>query len=389
MAPPQSLLALSLCLIQFIGVAKAHADDPGAAPYKARYKVINVHRHCPIPSEAAVRAELEVDDQVGVSAVVILDGSSAPGNLEAWNKLKAQFPGRLIVFWKLDFAHVANPTFFEDILKELQHAADLGAQGVKVWKDLGMYVRDGSGALLKVDDARLDAFWERCADLGLPVLLHTADPKEYWYPLTYNSVHYGLRKDSDQLYNKPEMPSWEELMRQRDAVLQKHPRTIFIGAHFGSMSFELQKLGEALDRYPNFFVDTSARLRIVGRLNPPAVRDFFTKYQDRILFGTDGLILLKGRTPSTSANISVYPNAGPPYIWIDPSDVASINAWKNRDVTEYSLYFQYFETSRYDLTDPTRSGGPWQKLTGAELPPEVLEKIYHANAERLIPGLKK
>src|SRR5262249_5773724 len=153
-----------------------------------------------------------------------------------------------------------------------------------------------------------------------PVLIHTADEREYWQPLTFNSIHYGLRNEADQHYKNPEMPPWEELIRQRDAVLKKHPKTKFIGAHMGCQSLDLKQLGETLDRYPNFSVDTAARQRILGRLNPPGVRDFFVKYQDRILFGTDDMVLFKGRKPSKSGNISLYPSDDPDWLWLDPKD---------------------------------------------------------------------
>ena len=106
------------------------------------------------------------------------------------------------------------------------------------------------------------------------------------------------------------MPRWEELIRQRDNVVAKHPKTTFIGAHFGSMTFELQQLAETLDRFPNFHVECAARLRILGRLNPQAVRDFFAKYQDRILFGTDGGVLLAGwRSGNGREQIELIPVA--------------------------------------------------------------------------------
>jgi hypothetical protein len=262
-------------------------------------------------------------------------------------------------------------------------------QTVKVWKDLGMYVRDGNDRLLKADDPRLDPFWAKCGELGLPVLIHTADEKEYWQPLTYNSIHFGLRTEKDQHYNNPEMPSWEKLIRQRDAVLKKHPKTNFIGAHMGSQGHDLKQLEEALVVYPNFSVDTSARHRVFGRLNPPALRAFFQKHQDRLLFGTDGTILVKGRKkPNGSANISLYPTVDPNLEVIDPGDKAAIKAWQDREATMYSQSLQYFETDRLDLLDPMRSGGSWLRIPGIKLPPEVLEKFYHANAEKLIPGLK-
>ena len=122
-------------------------------------------------------------------------------------------------------------------------------------------------------------------------------------------------------------------------------------------------------------------------LNPPAIRDFFVKYQDRILFGTDDLVLSKGRKPSGTKNIHVYPTDDPNVQWIDTNDAGAVKTWQDRAAFDYSQYFQYFETDRVDLTDPNRSGGSWLRIPGVKLPPEVLEKLYHANAEKLIKGL--
>jgi predicted TIM-barrel fold metal-dependent hydrolase len=357
-------------------------------PYQTKYRVINVHLHCIQASEAAIRAELEVLDRVGVRAVAILDAGGPAGNLPDWMKLRRKWPDRLIVFWKLDFTRIKEPTFFADIVRDLEKAADMGVQGVKVWKDVGMYVRDANDRLLKADDPRLDPFWAKCGELGLPVLIHTADEKEYWQPLTYNSIHFGMRAESDQHYLNPEMPSWEEQIRQRDAVLKKHSKTNFIGAHVGSQGHNLKQLEETLSRYPNFFVDTSARHRVLGRLNPPAVRAFFQKHQDRLLFGTDGTILVNRRKkPNGSANISLYPTVDPDLEPIDSRDKAAIKAWQDRETIMYTQSLQYFETDRVDLLDPMRSGGAWLRTPGVKLPREVLEKFYHLNAERLIPSL--
>ena len=270
------------------------AADPEPL-YKTKYRVINIHRHCDrrhrgrgaggAGGHGPRRHERRDDPR----------RRQPGGNLDAWIKLQQKFPDRLVVFWKPSFAKVKEATFFTDLVHELETAARMGVRGVKIWKDLGMYIRDSHGTLLKADDPRLDPFWEKCGELGLPVLIHVADEREYWYPLTPNSIHYGLRAEQDQHYNNPDMPTWEELIRQRDAVLKAHPKTTFIGAHMGSLSLDLKRLGETFDKYPNFFVDTASRQRILGRLNPPAVRDFFVKYQDRILFGTDDLVLFKGR----------------------------------------------------------------------------------------------
>jgi predicted TIM-barrel fold metal-dependent hydrolase len=375
-------MVLSLLLLPL----PVRATEPEAV-YKTSYRVINVHRHCGSATEAALQAELEVCDRVGVSKIVILDGGSPPGSLPAWLELRRKHPDRLIVFFKLDCARIKDKTFFDDIVRDLEKAAKQGVQGVKVWKDVGMYNRDLGGKLLKADDDRFDPFYAKCAELGLPVLIHSADPKEYWYPLTYNSFHYGLRPEAEQHYNNPEMPKWEELIRQRDALLKKHPRVKFIGAHMGSLSFDLKQLAETFDMYPNLYVDCAARQRILGRLNPPAIRDFFLKYQDRILFGTDDMVLGKGRKPGKSVNISVYPGDDPDYHWINPEDKPAVRTWQERQARMYGEYFQYFETDKVDLTDPNRSAGNWLRFAGVKLPAGVLEKLYHGNAEKLIPGL--
>lgn len=247
----------------------------------------------------------------------------------------------------------------------MQHR--LGVQGLKLWKDLGMYLRDADGRLLKADDPRLDPFWARCAELKLPVLFHVADPREYWYPLTYNSFHYGLRPETQQFHNRQDMPSWEELIRRRDHVLEKHPRLVMIGAHMGSMTFDLDGLAQRLERYPNFHVECAARLRILGRLNPNAVRDFFVKYQDRVMFGTDSS-MLHG---------------------VSAEDGKGVRQWQERAARFYSRHLEYFETDRVDLVEPYGSAREWLRLAGCRLPPQVLEKFYHANAERLIPGLAR
>jgi len=178
--------------------------------HQTTYRVINVHAHWDLPNAAAVKAQLEVMDRAGIGAEVNLDVGRSDASLPDWIELQKKHPGRFVLFAKFtlrDFARIQEPGFFDDLVRELERSAKMGIQGVKVWKDLGMYIRDGSGALLKADDPRLDPFWTKCGELGLPVLLHAADPKEYWYPLTYNSLHYGYRAESDQHYHHPEMPA--------------------------------------------------------------------------------------------------------------------------------------------------------------------------------------
>jgi predicted TIM-barrel fold metal-dependent hydrolase len=379
-----------------IAAALAAAAEPQATQndrplFKTGYRVVNVHHHWGTPDADAVRAQIDAMDQAGVAAAVNLDAGRSEDTLPAWMELEKKHPGRFVNFAKFtakDFENIREPGFFEGLVRELERSAKMGIRGVKIWKDLGMIIRDGTGALLKVDDPRLDPFWAKCGELGLVVFIHTADPKEYWVPLTYNSLHYGARTEEMQYYKIPGMPRWEELIEQRDNVVRKHPGTTFIGAHFGSMTFDLQGLAERLDRFQNFHVECAARLRILGRLNPKAVRDFFAKYQDRILFGTDGMVLFT-RKPSGPKNILIYPVDDPEYVRTDLRDAEAVRRWKADQARTYARYFEYFESDRTDLLDPSHFEESWARLAGAKLPPAVLEKFYHGNAERLIPGLTR
>ncbi len=343
----------------------AVAQDEDRPLYKTSYRVVNVHRHADNPSEAALKAELEVMDRVGVGTIVnlLMDGGWADGTLPAWVKLRDKYPERLVVFGYINWGKLKQRDFFEQLPREVELQHRLGAQGIKVWKDLGMYHKDADGKLLRIDDPRLDPFWAKCGELGLPILIHSADPREYWYPRTYNSLHFGM-EDRPRHYDNPNMPKWEDLIAQRDNVLKKHPKTKFIGAHFGSETFTLQQLAETFDKYPNFHTDCAARLRILGRVNPPAVRAFFVKYQDRLLFGTDSSFDHKF------------------------ANDAERKQWQDKAARFYSRHLEYFETNRVDLVEPYGFARDWMRLAGAKLPAEVLEKFYHANAERLIPGLK-
>jgi len=143
--------------------------------YKSSYRIIDVHTHAPFPSEATVRAELEVLDRVGVTAFNVLPSTGAfPDTLSerhllAWLELRKRFPDRLLVFGTVDFRRVAKePAFFADIVAELERHVRLGIQGIKIWKNLGMHQRDEDGKLLRIDDPRLDPFWTKCGELGVP-----------------------------------------------------------------------------------------------------------------------------------------------------------------------------------------------------------------------------
>jgi predicted TIM-barrel fold metal-dependent hydrolase len=371
------VVAILLFLVPVHGEEKPKAPEAERTPlYKSTYRVLDIHAHCAVASEAAVRAHLEVLDRVGVHAfnVLLFDPTGWPypggwseANLHAWLELRKKHPERLLVFGTVDYNRVEKePTFFADIVIELERGVSRGMQGVKIWKNLGMIHKDGGGKLLRIDDERLDPFWKACGRLGIPVLIHTADPREYWYPKSFNTFQYEW--PSTGLYWKhATVPKWEDLIEQRDRVLKKHPRTHFIGAHHASMSDDLDALARTLDDHPNLTVDCSARMRFMYRYHPKAIRDFHIKYQDRILFGSDNFVV---RDRETLENAE------------------ALRTWQDRNAAFYSRYLEYYETDHVGLLEAYGTYSEWMRFTGVKLPPEVLEKFYHANAERLVPGLK-
>jgi len=340
------------------------AQEEYPSIYKTKFQVINVHQHCDSPSAKAIKAELEVMDRVGVDTVVILDGHWTGGKLLDWIELRKEFSKRVVLFANIEFALAKEPDFSAAIVRELNMQYRLGVQGIKVFKEFGMHHRDGQGKLIAIDDLRLDPYWQRCGELGLPVLIHSADPKECWSPKTYDNLFYEMPEESRQ-YGKPGMPQWEELIRQRNNLLKKHPQTKFISAHMGNQTFELVGLAKALDQYPNLYVECSARIGILGRLHPQAVRDFFIQYQDRILFGTDG-----GQADF-------------------PTDPEEIRDWQERETVFYSRHLRYFETDRTDIVEPYGRGRHRWRLAGVALPHDILKKFYSGNAAQIIPGLKR
>ncbi len=220
---------------------------------------------------------------------------------------------------------------------------------MKVTKELGLHFTDSNGNFIPVDDERLFPIWERCAELGIPVLIHTSDPWAFFLPINEKNEHYPTLR---------EFPGWsfygsyfskQELLDQRERVIALHPKTKFILPHMANNPEDLDYVAYLLDSYPNVMIDFSARIDELGR-QPYSSRDFFIKYQSRILFGTD-----------IPANPDVYRCY---YRFLETWD----------EYFEYPDYIGRWGKSRW-------------KIYGLGLPEEVLKKIYSENACRLIPQL--
>jgi len=201
-----------------------------------------------------------------------------------------------------------------------------------------------------VDDPRLDPLWAKCGELGIPVMIHVSDPKAFFTPVDrFNERYDELGEHPDWAFYGDQFPSKEEILAQRNRVIARHPETIFIGAHMGTLPEELHQVGLWLDMYPNFYVDIDARISDLGR-QPYTARKFLIHYQDRVLFGTD-------TTPNAEA---------------------------------YRIYYRFLETfdEYFNPTPSHHLQGRWM-IYGVGLPDEVLEKIYYKNAEKILSLLKQ
>ena len=259
-----------------------------------------------------------------------------------------------------DLPRFDDPGYIDTVLAGLEADFANGAIACKIWKNIGMEVRKADGSFFMVDDEYFDPIYEHMIAKGWPLLTHIAEPLECWLPLKEGSPHYGYysRNPEWHMVNKPDYPSHAQLMAARDNVLAKHPRLHMIGAHLGSLEYDVAEVAARLDRYPNFAVDISARLSDLAIQDSAKVREFFIKYQDRILFGTDVVM----QQP---------PSALPP---------------AERDKTlaalrqTYAMHIAYLENSGPVTVRNYASHG-------LALPPAVLDKVYVTNAQRWYPGL--
>ena len=349
------LLGKDILLDDFHPTPTLKVDNP--VVIRARYPAIDVHFHL-LSLSSGITAERLVAamDSAGVQSIVNLDG--LPDTLAYLTReFTARYPGRFINFATLQLWNRERADFVEAQTAWLDEAVEIGVQGIKVWKDLGLVYRDSTGAVIPVDSPRFDFIWERAGKLGLPVLMHVLDPAAFFKPIDFTNERYReLREHPEWSYYGPAFPARDSVLAQRERLLRKHPGTVFIGAHLGATPEDLKYTGHLLDTYPNYFVEIGSVLSDLGR-QPRTAREFFIRYQDRILFGTDAGYALDA------------PN------------------WSAEKI--YRTHFEFLESDAeyfdYPLADITKQGA-W-KIYGLSLPDSVLAKVYAGNARKLIPSV--
>jgi predicted TIM-barrel fold metal-dependent hydrolase len=373
-----ALLALTGCRASSSGHRGAPAPpvpvaaDLGSRPPFVRSDIPRIDLHTHVLLGAASRAARLFDRQ-GIVHAVNLSGPPAAVGLDDFMADSEIAYNRFTLFTNLDWSLCETPGYAERMVEDLVRAKALGARGLKIPKVLGLGARGPSGKLLTVDDSSLDPVFEKAGELGMPVAIHSGDPQAFWQePGPQNERHEELQAHPGwsfyAAHQRGEIPSWQALFEAFVRRVARHPKTTFIGVHFGNAPESPELVAKVLDTYPNLLIDTAARLPAIGRRDashsPERLRAFFLRYQDRILFGSDTAV---GRTPDAL----MFGSTGK-----EPPSEADGDRF-------FEATWRYFETTDTDIPSPTPIQGRWN-IAGLGLPRPVLEKIYYRNAVRLL-----
>ena len=318
---------------------------PGEEITSAKFPFIDVHSHQRDMSIQALTDLVADMDVMNEAIMVNLSGGSGQSLKEKIDNINKSYPNRFAVFANVDFEGAKDLEWGRKAAAQLEQDINNGAKGLKIFKSLGLRNKDADGKRLAIDDPRLDPIWAKCAEMGVPVLIHAADPKSFWDKMDSDNERWLELKTHPRRKRTATDPApFEQIIQEQHNVFKKHPNTKFINAHMGWHANNLKKLGELLDEMPNMNVGISAVIAELGR-QPQNARAFFIKYQDRVLFGKD--------------------------------------SWKPE---EFPTYFRVLESNDEYFPYYKKYHAFWS-MYGLNLPDNVLKKLYYQNALNLIPGL--
>jgi predicted TIM-barrel fold metal-dependent hydrolase len=315
---------------------------------RAKYPFIDVHNH-QNPQMPVAQLDKLVKDMDGINLQVMVNLSGGYGDTleKGVANMKGHYKNRFVVFANIDFTDIDAPGYSHRAAAQLERDVHNGAQGLKIFKNFGMDLKDTKGQRIHVDDPRFDELFETCGRLKIPVLIHTAEPWSFFQPMDqYNERWLELKTHPGRARPPDKNPSWETLMGEQHNLFARHPNTTFIAAHLGWLGNNLAELGRLLDRLPNVNTEIAAVLYELGR-QPRFAREWLIKYQDRVMFGKD--------------------------VW---------------NAQEYYTYFRVLETAD-EYFDYYRKYHAFWQMYGLDLPDEVLKKLYYKNALRIIPGIDR
>ena len=340
---------------------------------------IDAHTHVfPQWAHLAVR----VMDQCGLQSSVTLGWEDAFGeSLDKQLKTFAGYPGRFAPLCNIDWSLVDEKDFGDKAADSLEQAVEKGCHGLKIFKDLGLSIRTGDGELLRIDDPRLDPIFERAASLGIPVLIHTADPPAFWQPLGPDNFWGGVLDGSyaEWSYYRKGLPSREELLGERDRLLSRHRDTTFVAPHLASLADDPLTLAESLKKHPNLYVDISARLPAMARteVRRQTWYNIIREFSDRVLFGTD--LIYDDDSVATGIQSQSFQRPGE----ADTGGLAPEDAYVRTSAAYVDSHLRFLTSGDVQEQAPFRRQSASFRLHGLGLDDRTLDKVLYTNAARI------
>lgn len=321
---------------------------PGAELTRAKFPFVDVHNHQRRHSPTSLAEVVREMDAMNMAIMVNLSGGYGSALRDQVMLNERVAPGRFVTFANLNFDGIDDPQWGARAAAQLERdVKEGGARGLKIAKNVGMTLRDQANKRIPTNDARFDPVWARAGELGLPVLIHTGEPPAFFLPVDDKNERWlELTLHPSRGRFGDDVPDFKTLMAEQHAIFRRHPKTTFISAHLGWYGNDLAFLGKLMDELPNMMTELGAVIYEPGR-QPRFAREFFTKYQDRILLGKDS--------------------------WV-PS--------------EYKTYFRVLESTDEYFPYHKKYHAFWA-MYGLGLPDDVLKKVYYQNALRVIPGLDR
>jgi predicted TIM-barrel fold metal-dependent hydrolase len=327
---------------------------------RAKFPTVDFHFHGrSLRTPQDYQKLIQLMDQTNVAVISNMDGGFGQA-FDQNMKIGEPYKDRIIHFARLNYEGINEKGWSEKTAAELERCFKAGAQGLKIWKDVGLTFKNSDGTYIQADDPRFDPIWEMCARYNKPVMIHISDSYGRFLPIGPENERYeaGLwRSNTEGNYYKTGHVTPDVIDRARENMHRKHPQTRFVNAHFAMLYYDMDKVVEFLDKYPNADVEISATVQDLGRA-PLLIRKFFLKYQDRILFGSDG-----------------DPSRGAAEFWVPHF----------RFLETYDEHFDHPAQLRSPTGAPLH--GRW-RIYGIGLPDDVLRKVYYTNALRYLPAAR-
>jgi predicted TIM-barrel fold metal-dependent hydrolase len=339
---------------------KALMKLPRTPISRAKFPAVDFHLHGrALQTAADYQKMIALMDQTGIAVISNMDGGYGKA-FDQNIKTGDAYKDRVLQFARLNYEGINEPGWSEKATAELERCFRSGAQGLKIAKELGLTYKNKDGSYIQADDKRFDSIWELCARYNKPVMIHLSDSYGRFLPIGPENERYeaGLwRSNTEGNYYMTGHPTMDVIEKARENMHTKHPNTRFVNAHFAMLYYDMDKVASLLDRFPNADIELSATVQDLGRA-PRMIREFFIKYQNRILFGSDG-----------------NPGRGIDEFWVPH--------W--RFLETFDEHFDHPAQLRSATGAPLH--GRW-RIYGIGLPDDVLRKVYYANALKYLPAAR-